>query len=136
LGEAVSERSGAGRKVETESLIFAEFANREGNGVAGWQRILVRIGFASIDQRSGSEDQKKARVSVDGVKDGRANYQSFRGYNDDGATRTKNQESRVDSFPDQFRLDRVNYVEGLGLVKRNSFQPKARTKKIDRGGGL
>ncbi|MFZ0361698.1 MAG: tyrosine--tRNA ligase, partial [Terriglobales bacterium] len=53
-------------EVETESLIFAEFANREGNGVR-LAKILVRIGFAASTSEA-DRKIKEGAVSVDGVK--------------------------------------------------------------------
>ncbi|MFY9702044.1 MAG: tyrosine--tRNA ligase [Terriglobales bacterium] len=53
-------------EVETESVIFAEFANREGNGVR-LAKILVRIGFAASTSEA-DRKIKEGAVSVDGVK--------------------------------------------------------------------
>jgi tyrosyl-tRNA synthetase len=53
-------------EVETQSLIFAEFANREGNGVR-LAKILVRIGFAASTSEA-DRKIKEGAVSVDGVK--------------------------------------------------------------------
>jgi tyrosyl-tRNA synthetase len=53
-------------EVETETLAFAEFANREGDGVR-LAKVLVKIGFAA----SASEADRKIKegaVSIDGVK--------------------------------------------------------------------
>jgi len=53
-------------EVETESVIFAEFANREGDGVR-LAKILVRIGFAASTSEA-DRKIKEGAVSVDGVK--------------------------------------------------------------------
>ena len=53
-------------EVESDSLSFAEFANREGNGVR-LAKILVRIGFAASTSEA-DRKIKEGAVSVDGVK--------------------------------------------------------------------
>ena len=53
-------------EVETESVSFAEFANREGDGVR-LAKILVKIGFAASTSEA-DRKIKEGAVSVDGVK--------------------------------------------------------------------
>jgi tyrosyl-tRNA synthetase len=54
------------QEVETESLPFAEFANREGDGVR-LAKILVRIGFAASTSEA-DRKIKEGAVHVDGEK--------------------------------------------------------------------
>jgi tyrosyl-tRNA synthetase len=53
-------------EVETESVSFAEFANREGDGVR-LAKILVKIGFAASTSEA-DRKIKEGAVSVDGAK--------------------------------------------------------------------
>jgi len=53
-------------EVETESVSFAEFANREGDGVR-LAKILVKIGFATSTSEA-DRKIKEGAVSVEGVK--------------------------------------------------------------------
>ncbi len=53
-------------EVETESVAFAEVANREGDGVR-LAKVLVKIGFASSTSEA-DRKIKEGAVSVDGVK--------------------------------------------------------------------
>jgi tyrosyl-tRNA synthetase len=53
-------------EVETESLVFAEVANRESDGVR-LAKVLVKIGFASSTSEA-DRKIKEGAVSVDGVK--------------------------------------------------------------------
>ncbi len=53
-------------EVETEALVFADFANREGDGVR-LAKVLVRVGFAASTSEA-DRKIKEGAVSVDGVK--------------------------------------------------------------------
>jgi tyrosyl-tRNA synthetase len=53
-------------EIETESVAFAEFANREGDGVR-LAKVLVKIGFAASTSEA-DRKIKEGAVSVDGVK--------------------------------------------------------------------
>jgi len=53
-------------EIETESVVFAEVANREGDGVR-LAKILVKIGFAASTSEA-DRKIKEGAVSVDGVK--------------------------------------------------------------------
>jgi tyrosyl-tRNA synthetase len=53
-------------EVETESVVFAEFANRQGDGVR-LAKVLVRIGFA-VSTSEADRKIKEGAVSIDAVK--------------------------------------------------------------------
>jgi tyrosyl-tRNA synthetase len=77
-------------EVETASVPFAEFANREGDGVR-LAKLLVKIGFAA----STSEGDRKIKEGAVSVEGGRANRESSRGPHVHRTTGAQDQEGRA-----------------------------------------